>query len=97
NTPGDFTANSEQTIRVLDFVRERHDRKVPLIGVIDFPATLPRETVDKRRVQLQAWLGAQGGISPPFVRSVAVSSFVRFRQDGTLDPERDERRNIRML
>jgi uncharacterized protein (DUF697 family) len=97
NTTGDFTAYSEQTIRVLDFVRERHDRKVPLIGVIDFPATLPQENVDKRRVQLQSWLSGQGGISSHFVRAVAVSSFVRFRQDGTLDPERDERRNIRML
>src|ERR1700757_3664701 len=97
NTPGDFTVYSEQTIRVLDFVRERHDRKVPLIGVIDFPATLPPETVDKRRVQLRSWLSGQGGISSHFVRAVAVSSFVRFRQDGTLDPERDERRNIRML
>jgi uncharacterized protein len=96
-TEGDFTVYSEQTIRVLDFVRERHDRKVPLVGVIDFPATLPQETADKRRVQLQSWLSGQGGISSHFVRAVAVSSFVRFRQDGTLDPERDERRNIRML
>ena len=96
-TQGDFTAYSEQTVRVLDFVRERHDRKVPLIGIIDFPATLPQENVDKRRVQLQSWLSGQGGISSHFVRAVAVSSFVRFRQDGTLDPERDERRNIRML
>src|SRR5258708_19807732 len=32
-----------------------------------------------------------------FVRAVGVSCFVRFRQDGTLDPERDERRNIRTL
>jgi uncharacterized protein len=97
STSGDFKAYNEQTIRVLDFVRERYDRKVPLIGVIDFPATIPREAVDKRRFELQSWLSGQGGIASHFVRAVAVSSFVRFRQDGTLDPERDERRNIRML
>ena len=97
NTSGDFKAYNEQTIRVLDFVRERYDRKVPLIGVIDFPATISHEAVDKRRLELQSWLNGQGGIASHFVRAVAVSSFVRFRQDGTLDPERDERRNIRML
>jgi uncharacterized protein (DUF697 family) len=97
NRPGDLAATSEQTVRVLDFVRERYDRKVPLIGVIDFPAAIPQETVDKRRVELQSWLSGQGGIASHFVRAVAVSSFVRFRQDGTLDPERDERRNIRPL
>jgi uncharacterized protein (DUF697 family) len=97
NRPGDLAANSEQTVRVLDFVRERHDRKVPLIGVIDFPAVIPQETVDKRRVELRSWLSGQGGIASHFVRAVAVSSFVRFRQDGTLDLERDERRNIRLL
>jgi uncharacterized protein (DUF697 family) len=97
STSGDFKAYNEQTIRVLEFVRERYDRKVPLIGVIDFSATIPHEAVDKRRLELQSWLSGQGGIASHFVRAVAVSSFVRFRQDGTLDPERDERRNIRML
>jgi uncharacterized protein (DUF697 family) len=96
-TSDDFKSYNEQTIRVLDFVRERYDRKVPLIGVIDFPSTITREAVDKRRIELQSWLSGQGGIAAHFVRVVAVSSFVRFRQDGTLDPERDERRNIRML
>jgi uncharacterized protein len=95
--PGDLAVNSEQTVRVLDFVRERYDRKVPLIGVIDFAVAIPQETVDKRRVELQSWLSGQGGIASHFVRAVAVSSFVRFRQDGTLDSERDERRNIRLL
>src|SRR5260221_11349705 len=97
NKPGDLAAASEQALRVLDFVQQRFDRKVPLIGVIDFPVTTPSETVDKRRLELQTWLSGQGGMASHFVRAVAVSSFVRFRQDGTLDPERDERRNIRTL
>ena len=97
NNPGDLAAYNEQTIRVLDFVRERYERKVPLIAVIDFPSTIPQDTVDKRRLELHSSLSGQGGIASHFVRAVAVSSFVRFRQDGSLDPERDERRNIRML
>src|SRR5260370_13539880 len=48
-------------------------------------------------MRLQTWLSGQVGMASHFVRAVAVSSFVRFRQDGTLDPERDERRNIRTL
>ncbi|MFY9984926.1 MAG: hypothetical protein WAK31_09210 [Chthoniobacterales bacterium] len=97
SSPGNLGAVTEQTVRVLDFVRERYDRKVPLIGVIDFPATIPQETVDKRRLELRSWLSSQGVIASHFVRAVAVSSFVRFRQDGSLDPERDDRRNIRLL
>jgi uncharacterized protein len=97
NHPGDLAAASEQAVRVLDFVQQRFDRKVPLIGVIDFPVTTPIETVDKRRLELQTWLSGQGGIASHFVRAVAVSSFVRFRQDGSLDSDRDERRNIRTL
>src|SRR5260370_2027756 len=97
NNPGDLAAASEQAVRVLDFVHQRFDPKVPLIGVIDFPVTTPSETVDKRRLELQTWLSGQGVIAFHFVRAVAVSSFVRFRQDGTLDPARDERRNISNL
>ena len=93
----DFGGASEQAVRVLDFVQQRFERKIPLIGVVDFPANTPPETADKRRLELKAWLSGQGGIASHFVRVVAVSSFVRFRQDGTLDPERDERRNIRAL
>ena len=93
----DLAPACEQATRVLDFIRERFERKVPLIGVIDFPVTTPVETVEKRRLELQAWLSSQGGLAAHFVRAVAVSSFVRFRQDGTLDPDRDERRNIRAL
>jgi uncharacterized protein (DUF697 family) len=93
----DLGPGCEQAVRVLDFVQQRFERKIPLIGVVDFPATTPPETVDKRRLELKSRLSGQGGIASHFVRVVAVSSFVRFRQDGTLDPERDERRNIRVL
>jgi uncharacterized protein (DUF697 family) len=93
----DLAAACEQAVRVLDFVQQRFERKIPLIGVIDFPIATPPETVDKRRLELKARLSGQGGIASHFVRTVAVSSFVRFRQDGTLDPERDERRNIGAL
>src|SRR5260370_7816938 len=48
-------------------------------------------------MRLENWVRGQGGRECYFVRGVGGSSFVRFRQDGTLDPERDERRNIRTL
>jgi uncharacterized protein (DUF697 family) len=48
-------------------------------------------------MELQAWLSGQASLASHFVRATAVSSFVRFRLDGSLDSERDERRNIREL
>ena len=48
-------------------------------------------------VVLRAWLDGQAQFKPAFVRAIEVCSFARFRQDGTLDPERDERKNIAEL
>jgi uncharacterized protein (DUF697 family) len=42
-------------------------------------------------------LSAPGRLSSHFVKSIAVCSFVRFRVDGTIDPDRDERQNIDRL
>jgi uncharacterized protein (DUF697 family) len=65
--------------------------------VVDLPGTTSPEIADKRRTELQGWLSSQPALASHFVRAIAVSSFVRFRLDGSLDIERDERRNIREL
>lgn len=95
--PLDLGLECEQAARIVDFVQQRHQTQVPLIGVIDFPASTASAEVESKRLELQAWLSGQAALAPSFVKSVAVCSSVRFRADGTLDSERDERRNIDQL
>src|SRR5580704_13161909 len=95
--PFDLTLECEQTVRLLEMAEMRHQSKAGLIGVIDFPTATPQDVVETRRLELQAWLSGPGKLSGHFVRSVAVCSFVRFRVDGSIDPERDERRNLDVL
>src|SRR3984893_10115460 len=93
----DLSFECEQATRVLDFLHQRFQKRVPLIGVVDLPASTSPEVAEKRRIELQGWLSSQPELASHFVRAIAVSSFVRFRLDGSLDLERDERRNIREL
>lgn len=95
--PIDLGLECEQTVRLLDMAELRHQSKAGLIGVIDLPSATPPDVVEARRLELQAWLSAPGRLSAHFVKSVAVCSFVRFRVDGSIDPDRDERRNLDVL
>jgi uncharacterized protein (DUF697 family) len=95
--PLDLDLACEQTIRLLEAAELSHHSKVGLIGVIDFPNATPQDVVEARRLELQAWLSGPGKLSAHFVKSVAVCSFVRFRVDGSIDPDRDERRNLEVL
>jgi uncharacterized protein (DUF697 family) len=95
--PIELGLECEQTVRLLDMAELRHQSKAGLIGVIDLPSATPPAVVEARRLELQAWLSAPGRLSAHFVKSVAVCSFVRFRVDGSIDPDRDERRNLDVL
>jgi uncharacterized protein (DUF697 family) len=95
--PLDLGLECEQTSRLLEMSEVRHQSKAGLIGVIDFPSGTAPDVVDARRLELQAWLSSQGRLSAHFVKSVAVCSFVRFRVDGSIDPDRDDRRNLDVL
>jgi uncharacterized protein (DUF697 family) len=93
----DLSFECEQATRVLDFLHQRYQKRVPLIGVVDLPASTSPEIAEKRRIELQGWLSSQPALASHLVRTITISSFVRFRLDGSLDLERDERRNIREL
>jgi uncharacterized protein (DUF697 family) len=95
--PLELGLECEQTVRLLEMAELRHQSKAGLIGVIDFPSATPPDVVEARRLELQAWLSGPGKLSAHFVKSVAVCSFVRFRADGSIDPDRDERRNLEVL
>ncbi|MBV9129839.1 MAG: DUF697 domain-containing protein [Verrucomicrobia bacterium] len=95
--PLDLGLECEQTARLLEMAELRHRSKAGLIGVIDLPSATPRDVAEARRLELQAWLSGPGKLSAHFVKSVEVCSFVRFRVDGSIDPDRDERRNVDLL
>jgi uncharacterized protein (DUF697 family) len=95
--PQELGLECEQTVRLLEMAESRHQSKAGLIGVIDFPTSTPADVVEARRLELQAWLSSQAKLTAHFVKSVAVSSFVRFRVDGSIDPDRDDRRNLDVL
>jgi uncharacterized protein (DUF697 family) len=88
---------AEQAGRVIDLVETQYQSKVGLIGIVDLPSSSSPDASESHRLELQSLLTSQPRLSRPFVKSVAVSSFVRFRADGSIDPERDERRNIDLL
>jgi uncharacterized protein (DUF697 family) len=93
----DLALECEQAVRLLDIAESRHQSKAGLIGVIDFPSATAPDVVESRRLELQAWLSGPGKLSAHFVKSIAVCSFVRFRVDGSIDADRDERQNIELL
>jgi uncharacterized protein (DUF697 family) len=93
----DLALACEQGSRLVEMAEQRHQSKAGLIGVIDLPASISSSEVENRRLELQAWLNSSPKLSGHFVKSVAVSSFVRFRVDGSIDLERDERHNIDVL
>jgi uncharacterized protein (DUF697 family) len=95
--PLDLTLECEQAVRLLEMAELRHQSKAGLIGVIDLPGSTPPDVIEARRLELQAWLSGPGKLSAHFVKTVAVCSFVRFRVDGSIDPDRDERRNLDAL
>jgi len=93
----DLALACEQGSRLVEMAEQRHQSKAGLIGVIDLPSSLSSSEVENRRLELQAWLHGSPKLSGHLVKSVAVCSFVRFRVDGSIDLERDERRNIDVL
>jgi len=91
--PKELGLECEQTGRLVELAEQRHQSKAGLIGIFDGP----EKNASARLLELQAWLSAQPKLASHFVKALAVSSFVRFRADGSIDPDRDERRNLDAL
>ena len=95
--PIDLALPCEQGARLVEMAEQRHQSKAGVIGAVDLPASATAAEVESRRLELQAWLNGSPKLSSHFVKSLAVCSFVRFRVDGSIDSDRDERRNIDIL
>jgi uncharacterized protein (DUF697 family) len=94
---GGLTLECEQSVRVIELGERESTQKAGVVGVVDLPAGASEAERETKRLALQALLKDHPKIAPRLGPVVSVSSFVRFRADGSIDPERDERRDIALL
>ncbi len=80
---------------ILEFVEQRHKLRPGLIGIV--VKQEHAENGEAARQQLHASLLTRASISGQLVTTLAISSFMRFRLDGSIDADRDERQNIERL
>ena len=98
--PGAMTANDPAAFDRLEALLERTERAHGLrpcvVGIVvdanEAPATDDTSTSDKAR--LQAALAARPRIAQHLAPAQSVRTFMRFRLDGTFDPDSDRRRGV---
>lgn len=83
----------------LDFVDERHGKRPAVLGVVVHPDEAPPSPDDLQtaRVALHAALAARSKVARSLAPTIDVATFMRFRLDGTHDPDSDRRRNVDQL
>ncbi len=94
-TKGDLKLEIEQGARFVDVGPVRAD--TGLIGVVIVPGNLSEKEGDAKRLDLQSQLSRNPILAKHLVKCIAASPFVRFRADGTIDTDRDERRDLDVL
>lgn len=82
----------EHCAAILEFVAQRHKLRPGVIGIL--VKHEHAENVEAARQQLHACLLTNTPISGQLVTTLVVSSFIRFRLDGSIDANRDDRENI---
>ena len=82
--------------RLLDTTEKAHQLRPCVLGVVvhSGETTVPAAELETARRQLQAALALRPRIARHLAPAAAVSTFMRFRLDGTFDPESDRRQGI---
>ena len=83
----------------LDFTESRHQARPAVLGVVvnpDETDAVPAE-LEAARARLHIALTGRPKIARHLAPTLAVSTFMRFRLDGTFDPESDRRQNVGRL
>ena len=85
--------------RLLDATEKAHQLRPCVLGVVvnSGETAAPVDQLEVARVQLQAALALRPRIARHLAPTAAVSTFMRFRLDGTFDPESDRRQGIPAL
>ncbi len=83
----------------LDFAEERHGHRPAVLGVVVDPVEEDASADDLQtaRVDLHTALASRQKIARSLAPTIDVSTFMRFRLDGTYDPDSDRRRHVDQL
>jgi uncharacterized protein (DUF697 family) len=89
-------ADLDRLERLLDLAAQNHPIRPCVVGVVVFSAEseAPAAEMEAERVKLQAALAQRPKIAQRLAPALDVATFMRFRLDGTFDPESDRRRHI---
>ncbi len=89
-------ADLDRLERLLDLAAQKHTIRPCVVGVVVFSAEseAPAAEMEGERVKLQAALAQRPRIAQRLAPALDVATFMRFRLDGTFDPESDRRRHI---
>ena len=80
----------------LDFTESRHQARPAVLGIVVNPDETEGNAADLElaRARLHVALSSRPKIARSLVPTRHVSTFMRFRLDGTFDPESDRRRDV---
>jgi uncharacterized protein (DUF697 family) len=92
-------ADLDRLERLLDLASQSHTVRPCVVGVVEYSAEseAPAGEMEAARVQLQTALATRPKIAQRLAPALDVATFMRFRLDGTFDPESDRRRHISEL
>jgi uncharacterized protein (DUF697 family) len=94
-----LNADLDQLERLVEFAAQHHAARPCVLGLVVCAneAEPPTEEVENARAQLQLALLSRPRLAERMAPAMDVATFMRFRLDGTFDPESDRRRNIHDL
>ena len=85
--------------RLVQFAAQSHETRACVLGLVVTSAETraPEAEVETARSRLQLALSVRRSLAERLVATLEVATFMRFRLDGTFDPDSDRRRNIHQL
>ena len=96
---GQLQAELDRLEAFLNFTESRHQVQPAVLGVVVNPdeTEVPASDMEAARARLHVALTGRPKIAKHLAPTVAVSTFMRFRLDGSYDPESDRRQEVDRL
>jgi uncharacterized protein (DUF697 family) len=90
------SADLDRLESLLNLAAQQHTIRACVVGVVVYSAEAeaPAAEMDAARVRLQTALASRPQIAQRQAPALDVATFMRFRLDGSFDPESDRRRHI---
>lgn len=96
---GRLDADIDTLDRLVQEAARTHETRPCVLGLVvtSAEARRPEAEVESVRARLQLSLSVRPNLAERLAPALEVATFMRFRLDGTFDPESDRRRNIHAL